>query len=331
VKAGIVGIAGPALTGRERRMIRVCPPAGVILFRRNIVTPEQVSGLVRDLRGVLPPRAVLMVDQEGGRVARLGPPYWAPHPPCGAIGALWDADQARAVRAAWIQGALIGAQVAAAGFDVVCAPVLDRRLPGAHDVVGDRAFHADPVAVGRLGRAMASGLLAAGVQPVAKHVPGHGRATADSHHHLPRVDATDLDADLLPFLISADMPWAMTAHIAYAAFDADWPATLSASVIQGVIRGRLDFSGVLVSDDLTMKALSGTPAELARRALAAGCDLVLHCSGVEQQTAEVLAACPDLPAAGIARMRAAAVRAAAARRPLDVRALAVERDRLLAA
>jgi beta-N-acetylhexosaminidase len=303
----------------------------VILFRRNIVTPNQLADLVRDLRGALPPGAVLLVDQEGGRVARLGPPHWAAHPPCGAIGALWDEDPFRATRAAWVQGALVGAQVAAAGFDVACAPVLDLRLPGAHGVIGDRAFHADPVAAGRLGRAMAAGLLAAGVQPVMKHAPGHGRAMADSHAQLPRVDADDLDADLLPFLINADAPWAMTAHIAYAAFDEERPATLSAAVIQGVIRARLDFSGVLVSDDLTMKALSGSADDLARRALAAGCDLALHCSGEPAETACLLVSCPSISAAAAGRMAAAAARARIARRPLDVPALSAERDALLAA
>lgn len=331
MKAAVVGLPGTFLEAATSDLFRLHPPAGVILFRRNIADPDQLLLLTQALRAVLPPGAVLMLDQEGGRVARLAPPHWAAHPACGRIGALWDTRPDDAARAAWVHGALIGAQVAAAGFTVACAPVLDLRLPGAHDVIGDRAFHADPVAVGRLGRSMAAGLLAAGVQPVIKHAPGHGRATADSHLALPVVAANDIDADLLPFLINADSPWAMTAHIVYPALDAALPATLSARVIQQVIRGRLDFSGVLVSDDLTMKALSGDPSSLAGQALAAGCDLALHCSGAPDATARLLADCPPASPATLGRLARAAGRAAAARTALDVVALRAERDALLAA
>ena len=261
-----------------------------------------------------------MVDQEGGRVARLRPPHWRAHPPPAALGSL---------RTAWVTGALIGLDCAAAGFDVVAAPVLDLGIAGAHAVIGDRALAEDPLAVARLGRAMAAGLLAAGVQPIAKHAPGHGRASVDSHLSLPIVEANHLDADLLPFALNADLPWAMSAHIVYPAWDTALPATLSPTVIETIIRGRIGFEGVLVTDDLAMKALSGVPADLARQALAAGCDIALYCSGELAPTADLLARCPPLTGAAAARLAAARALAARRRLPLDADDLAAERDRLL--
>jgi beta-N-acetylhexosaminidase len=328
-KAAIVGVAGPALTLEEAALLRAHPPAGVILFARNIADPDGLRELVKALRQVLPARAVLMVDQEGGRVARLRPPHWRAQPPAAAHGALYTCNPAAGVRAAWLTGALIGLDCAAAGFDVVCAPVLDLRVPGAHDVIGDRAFAADPREVARLGRAMAKGLLAAGVQPVAKHVPGQGRARTDSHVELPVVTDADLQADFLPFAANADLPWMMTAHVRYDALDPDAPATLSARILAGVVRDRFAFSGVLVSDDLAMQALEGTPAERALGALAAGCDLALYCSGEIAPTAELLRRCPTLTEAAAGRLQAARLRAAVLRVPLDGAALAVERNRLL--
>ena len=284
-------------------------------------SPTQLAALTADLRRTLPRGAVLMVDQEGGRVARLRPPHWRAHPPAAAL---------RSLRAAWLTGALIGLDCAAAGFDVVAAPVLDLAIPGAHSVIGDRALAGDPSAVARLGRAMAAGLLAAGMQPVAKHSPGHGRASVDSHLSLPRVEANHLDADLLPFALNADLPWAMSAHIVYPAWDAALPATLSPTVIEAIIRGRIGFEGVLVTDDLAMKALTGAPADLALQALAAGCDVALYCSGDLAPTAALLARCPALTEAAAARLRSARTLAARRQLPLDAAALAAERDRLLA-
>ncbi len=326
-RAAIVGIAGPALDPAEAALFRAHPPAGVILFRRNIADPAQLRLLVASLRTVLPPTAVLILDQEGGRVARLRPPHWTAHPAVGEIGVL---PLPRALRAAWLQGALIGAECAAAGFDTVCAPVLDRRLPGASDVIGDRAFAEDPAVVARLARALAAGLLAAGVQPVGKHAPGHGRATLDSHLALPTVAANDMDADLLPFAANPDLPWLMTAHIIYPVWDAARPATLSPTVIADVIRGRCGFRGVLVSDDLAMQALDGPPVARALGCLSAGCDIALYCPGDGEGTRAVLAAVPKLDEA--ARGRLAAARAIARRRrmALDVAALAEERAALLA-
>jgi beta-N-acetylhexosaminidase len=331
MKAAIVGIAGSALSDTEAALFRAHPPAGVILFTRNIVDPPQLAGLVATLRRVLPPEAVLMIDQEGGRVARLRPPHWRTHPPAAAIGRAFAACPATGLRAAWLTGALIGLDCAAAGFDVVCAPVLDLGLPGADAVIGDRAFAKDPESVARLGHAFADGLHSAGIQPVGKHAPGHGRAGTDSHAALPVVEAEDLAADLLPFARNADLPWLMTAHIRYSAWDADHPATLSPRIIAEVIRGRIGFHGVLVSDDLAMGALTGTPAKRAQRALAAGCDLGLYCPGDEDGTACVLAACPPLAPVAAERLAAARALAQDRRLALDPAALSAERDRLMSA
>jgi beta-N-acetylhexosaminidase len=318
VKAAIVGISGTELTAEERALFGAHPPAGVILFAPNIRDRPGLVALIASLRRALPREAVLMVDQEGGRVARLRPPAWRAHPPAAALGT---------IRRAWLSGALIGLECAEAGFDVVAAPVLDLAVPGAHDVVGDRAFASDPADVARFGRAFADGLLAAGIQPVGKHAPGHGRARVDSHLALPVVPANDLDADILPFARNADLPWMMTAHIVYPALDPDRPATLSPRVIGDVIRGRIGFQGVLVTDDLAMKALDGAPADRAAEALAAGCDLALFRGPTFAATEMMLTRCPYITEQG--RMRLAAARAMAARRRLclDAASLARERDR----
>jgi beta-N-acetylhexosaminidase len=245
IEAAIVGIAGLVLSEGEAALFRAHPPAGVILFSRNVENTAQLAALTASVRAVLPDGTVLMVDQEGGRVARLRPPHWRAHPPAARIGQLYEADPQAGRRAAWLTGALIGLQCAEAGFDVVAAPVLDRRVPGASDAIGDRAYAEDPEAVGLLGAAMANGLLAAGIQPVAKHLPGHGQALVDSHLELPRVDTSDLEPDVLPFRMNRALPWAITAHILYIALDAERPATLSPAVISQVIRKRIGFAGWL--------------------------------------------------------------------------------------
>ena len=329
-QAAIVGIAGPTLSPDEAALFHAHPPAGVILFARNVQDPPQLTALTAALRRALPPGAVLMVDQEGGRVARLRPPHWRAHPAAAAIGRLYTASRGAGLRAAFLTGALIGADAVTAGFDVVAAPVLDITVPGASDVIGDRAFARDPAAVARLGRAVAAGLLASGIQPVGKHAPGHGRALVDSHLALPRVTTPDLRADLAPFAALTALPWFLTAHIVYAAWDPHLPATLSPAVLRGIIRARLGFSGVLVTDDLAMHALTGSPAQRATAALGAGCDVALYCAGDLGPTAELLAAVPPLTAPAAARLAAARALAAARRLPLDVVALAAERDRLLA-
>ncbi len=329
-RAAIVGIAGPVLSPDEARAFRAYPPSGVILFARNIQDPGQLANLIGSLREVLPADADIMVDQEGGRVARLRPPHWLPHPPAAALGALFGANQAKGLRAAWLTGALIGLDCRAAGFTIAATPVLDISVPGAHDVIGDRAYAEHPVTVARLGRAVANGALAAGVLPVGKHAPGHGRARVDSHLSLPTVEQTDLSADIQPFALNADLPWMMTAHIVYRALDPALPATLSPTVIGTIIRGRIGFEGVLVTDDLAMKALSGAPADLASRALAAGCDIALYCSGDPDPTRALLRQCPPLTPAAQRRLTAGRSAAATRRLTLDRTALAAERDRLLA-
>ncbi len=321
----IIGLAGHDVSPAERELLSQQPPAGIILFARNIADPVQLASLVKELREILP-AARLMVDQEGGRVARLRPPHWQAHPPARAIGDLHARDAAAGLRAAWITGALIGAQCREAGFDVTAAPVLDVAAPDGHNVIGDRAFSADPQAVSVLGEAMARGLLAAGIQPIGKHAPGHGRARADSHLEMPVLDDV-ADADLIPFAANAWLPWMMTAHIRYTARDMQNPATQSPALVH-LIRG-LGFDGVLTTDDLAMHALTGTPGERAVRALQAGCDIALHCSGVLAETESVLAAIPPMTAAARARLDAATTMAAASRIDLEVSALSAERTKLL--
>lgn len=313
VRAAIIGLSGFVLTAAEAAMLRATPPAGVILFRRNVRNPAQLRALTASIREELGQDAPILVDQEGGRVARLRPPEWPAFPPA-------SVHEGGSAAAAAANAALLGAECAAMGLDVVCAPVLDLRLPGAHDVIGDRAFSDQPMEVTRLGQAWIEGLMAAGCIPVIKHIPGHGRATADSHLSLPRVeaDAATLAADIAPFgaVCARDAGrhlWAMTAHITYAAIDPDQPATLSRRLIEGTIRSEIGFDGVLVSDDLTMGALAGLSDRLAAESLAAGCDLVLHCNGVLADTAELLRDCPPLTERAASRMATARALVQAAR------------------
>jgi beta-N-acetylhexosaminidase len=327
MKPAIIGLAGLALTPDEAALLRAEQPAGVILFARNVHHPAQLQALTAALRGVLP-EALVMADQEGGRVARLRPPHWRAHPPAGAIGALHARNAEAGLRAAWLTGALIGSECVRAGVNVVAAPVLDVGAPDGHDVIGDRAFAAGPQAVAALGGEMARGLLAAGVQPVGKHAPGHGRARADSHLELPVLDDVT-EADLVPFRENAWLPWMMTAHIRYTALDMLHPATQSPAIIGGVIR-KLGFQGVLTTDDLAMQALTGTPGERAAASLAAGCDVALHCSGVLADSVDVLRAIAAASPASLARLAAAGAAARQAERALDEPALAAERAALLA-
>ncbi len=281
--AAVFGCSGTVLGDAERRFFAETDPLGFILFARNIDTPAQVRALVACLReSVGRADAPILIDQEGGRVQRLAPPGWRRAPAAAAFGRLAARDPSAAEDLVRLNYRLIGRDLADLGIDVDCAPVVDVPVPGADDVIGDRAFGDDPDRVARLGRAAMDGLLDEGVLPVVKHCPGHGRATADSHKRLPVVDASyeALEKrDFAPFRALADAPWAMTAHVVYTAIDADAPATLSAKVIAEIIRGAIGFSGVLVSDDLSMRALGGPFEERARAALAAGCDLVLHCNG----------------------------------------------------
>lgn len=330
MKSAVVGVAGPALGRAEVALLRAEAPAGVILFARNVQDPAQLRRLIADVRELLPADAVVLVDQEGGRVARLRPPHWPARPAAARLGALHADDPASGLGAAWLAGALVGLDCADAGFDVACAPVLDLAVPGATCAIGDRAFAAEPGCVAALGGAFAAGLLAAGVQPVAKHAPGHGRALVDSHEVLPHVgrDAS-LDADMAPFAANAGLPWMMTAHVLYGGLDPARPGTLSPCVIADAIRGVIGFEGVLVSDDLCMGALSGEPGALAAAAVSAGCDLALHCSGRFEESAAVLAAVPQCSSATLDRLAAARALAQASRQTLDRPALEAELAGLL--
>ncbi|MDB5412808.1 MAG: beta-N-acetylhexosaminidase [Rubritepida sp.] len=308
MRAAIIGVSGLRLTVEEAALLRRLSPLGVILFARNVADPVQLRTLTAELREVLGADAPILVDQEGGRVARLKPPHWKAHPPA----ASFEAGPAAAGQA---EAAAIGAECWAVGLDVVCAPLLDLRLPGMHQVIGDRAFSADPAEVVRLGAAWIAGLRQGGVLPVVKHIPGHGRATLDSHEDLPVVTASRgmLTLDFAPFRdLAADDLWAMTAHILYTALDAERCATLSPDVIGRVIRGEIGFGGFLLSDDLGMKALRGDFGGLTVAALDAGCDAVLHCSGVLAETAAVLEACPALTPAALRRFGASRGQARAA-------------------
>lgn len=329
MRAAILGLPGPALDPETRAPLAQHPPAGVILFARNIETPDQLRRLTADLRAALPPGAVIAVDQEGGRVARLRPPHFTAHPAASRIGAVFARNQHAGRRAAFLHGMLIGAECAALGFDMVCAPVLDRAVPGATTAIGDRAFDADPETVALLSRAMAEGLAAGGVIPVMKHLPGHGRALADSHLALPELADID-EADLLAFQRNADLPCAMTAHLLYRAVDQDNPATLSARLIAEVIRGRIGFGGLLLSDDLAMHALQGAPEHRAQACLRAGCDIALYCPGEVAQNRSVLEHCPPLSVTAEARLHQARDFVAARAVPCDIAAASAERASLLA-
>lgn len=298
--AAIFGLSGPRLEERERAFFRAANPLGFILFARNCIGEAQVRALVQELKDCLGrDDAPILIDQEGGRVQRLKPPNWRDAPAGARFAALAVQSEDDAVEAAWINARLMADDLAALGITVDCAPVLDVPVPGAHDIIGDRAYGTTPEQVALLGRAVCAGLLAGGVLPVVKHVPGHGRAGADSHASLPVVEAgRELleRTDFAPFRALNDMPWAMTAHVVYAAIDAGAPATTSPRVLGEVVRGWIGFDGLLVSDDLCMKALAGRPEENAAAALAAGVDVALHCNGAPAEMEAIAGVCPSLGA-----------------------------------
>lgn len=333
VRAFISGCRGPELCPEERAFFRETQPWGLILFGRNIVDHDQIRAICADFRDAVGrDDAPVLIDQEGGRVQRIRPPLSMSHPPAASYGALHAADAAAAVAAAKVGAELIAAELAALGVTVDCLPVLDLPVDGMTDAIGDRAYARDADAVATLGRAVVDGALAGGVLPVIKHMPGHGRATVDSHHHLPRVSASreTLEAsDFRPFAALKDAPLGMTGHIVFEAIDPERPATLSPIVVSEIIRGYIGFDGLLMTDDLSMKALKGGLGRSAASALAAGCDLALHCNGDMGEMTEVAAAAPRLEGRSAER----AARALALVRPpaeVDVAALAAERDRLLA-
>jgi len=317
--AAIFGCAGHGLTEREAAFFRDAAPWGFILFKRNVDSPEQVRALVDQLRATVGRAdAPVLIDQEGGRVARLTPPHWRRYPPGHAYGQIPSAEARSDI--AWLGARLMARDLFDLGINVDCAPVLDVPAPQGHEIIGDRAYGDGPEVVAGLGRAAAMGLLAGGVLPIIKHIPGHGRAAADSHLDLPIVDASmpELEArDFAPFRALADMPLAMTAHVVYAAVDPTLPATTSPKVIGTVIRDWIGFDGLLISDDLSMKALSGDFADRARDSLSAGCDIVLHCNGDAKEMAAVAGGSCLLDGDAARRAGAALGRIAAGPAPFD--------------
>jgi beta-N-acetylhexosaminidase len=322
-RAFITGIEGLELTAAERAFLREADPWGLILFKRNVKSRQQVFALIGEFRTCLGRAdAPVLVDQEGGRVQRLGPPEWPKYPPGAAYGALFDLDPEAGLDAARLGARLIAADLEEVGIDVDCLPLADVPVRGAADVIGDRAYGHDAAKVSAIAGALAAGLLDGGVLPVLKHLPGHGRANADSHERLPVVEAPRgaLEAsDFLAFQPLAGLPLGMTAHVVYAAVDPVGAATVSPRVIAEVVRGFIGFDGALMSDDLSMQALSGTLAERTRAALAAGCDLALHCNGRMREMQEVAGAAPVLSGDAARRVAAALARRSEAS-PIDVAA-----------
>lgn len=321
--AAIFGCSGLTLSKTETAFFRDAQPWGFILFARNIETPDQVRALVRELRETVGrDDAPVLIDQEGGRVARLGPPHWGRYPPGQAYGQLPANDPLLRREITRLGARLLAHDLTDLGINVDCVPVLDVPVEGAHDIIGDRAYAKHPDGVASLGRAACEGLIAGGVLPVIKHIPGHGRASADSHLDLPVVDTPfeELDAwDFAPFRVLSDMPMAMTAHVVYSAVDRKRPATTSKKAMRKVIRGVIGYDGLVMSDDLSMKALGGDFASRAADSLAAGCDVVLHCNGDMAEMKQVMKGTKRLSGQAARRARAALGRIVRTPEPFDVK------------
>jgi beta-N-acetylhexosaminidase len=324
MRAFITGIAGTALTDEERHFLKEAAPWGLIIFNRNVSDPDGLRCLIDDFRSVVGHAAPVLIDQEGGRVQRLGPPHWPHYPPGAAYGAAYERDRELGLAAARLGARLIAADLAGVGIDVDCMPVADVPVAGGDPIMGDRAFGSEAGKVAALAGAFAQGLAEGGVLPVLKHMPGHGRANVDSHKDLPIVTAdraTLETTDFAAFRPLASLPLGMTAHVVFTAFDSDAPATTSATIVGDVIRDSIGFQGLLMSDDISMAALSGSLAERTEAAISAGCDVVLHCNGRLPEMRAVAAAAP--PLSGEAARRAAA--ALAMKRPALPIDLAVAR------
>ena len=328
----IFGLSGLTLTADERAFFKDADPAGYIVFGRNVESRAQLRALtdsLRDLHGR--DRLLITIDQEGGRVARMKPPEWLSYPAGAAFDRLFDLAPASAIEAARANAEALGHDLAEVGITCTHAPVLDVRQPGAHDVIGDRAYGSEPLRVAAIGRAVLDGLARAGVVGTIKHMPGHGRAMADSHKELPTVTASaaELESDIAPFKALADAPMAMTGHIRFTAWDADHPATQSPFVVAEIIRKRIGFDGLLLTDDLDMQALDGTVPQRAEVALAAGCDIALNCWAKLDDMAGIAARCPAMSAATAQRLdRALAVTRLDGASGIQVELLA-KRDALL--
>jgi beta-N-acetylhexosaminidase len=308
-RAFITGVSGLELTAEEREFIGSARPWGFILFKRNIETPSQVALLVGEMRNAIGnPEAPVLIDQEGGRVQRFGPPHWPVYPPGAVFGVLYDIDPALGLSAARLSARLIAADLIASGVTVDCLPLADVPVPSADAVIGNRAYGTEPGKVAAIARAVTEGLKQGGILPVLKHIPGHGRATTDTHFKLPEVDTPRAElerTDFAAFQPLADLPMAMTAHVVFSALDSAHPATTSATIIEQVIRGVIGFQGLLMSDDVSMNALAGSIAERTRAIFAAGCDMVLHCNGKLDEMREVAAATPELSGKALERARRA--------------------------
>jgi beta-N-acetylhexosaminidase len=330
-RAVILGCTGEKLSADEGNFFRDADPLGFILFRRNCRFPDQVRQLVAALRDAIGRSdAPILIDQEGGRVARLRPPCWRLYPSAARLGSLPDPQAEAAVR---LGARLIADDLEQLGITVDCLPVLDVPVDGADPVIGDRAYGTEPGRVTTLARAASEGLLEGGVLPVLKHIPGHGRARVDSHHACPVVETETQElmrSDFAPFRALAAMPWAMSAHIVYRAIDSTAPATLSRRVISEVIRGVIGFDGVLVSDDLSMRALGEGIAERAERALTAGCDLVLHCNADRSEMEAIAAATGPISALAVGRLARAETVRRRGRQPFDRREAEAHFEALLA-
>jgi len=331
-KAFITGVAGTNLSAEERNFIAAERPWGFILFKRNVAEPAQVTALTDQLRAAVgEPNAPVLIDQEGGRVQRLSPPHWPLYPPGAAFGSLYDIDAALGLRAALLSARLIGDDLAELGVTVDCLPLADVPVAGADAVIGNRAYGTEPTKVSAIARAVTVGLAQGGILPVLKHIPGHGRATADTHLRLPVVDTAQAElekTDFAAFRPLVDLPMAMTAHVVFSAYDPAHPATTSATMIETVIRGLIGFQGLLMSDDVSMNALAGSIAERTRAIFAAGCDLVLHCNGKLDEMREVASETPELSGKALIR----AERALASRKPpvpFDRAAARAELDALI--
>lgn len=332
-RAFITGVSGTELTADERAFIRAERPWGFILFKRNVATPAQVAALVAELRSVAnAPDAPVLIDQEGGRVQRLGPPHWPVYPPGAVFSTLYDTDSALGLTAARLSARLIAADLADLGITVDCLPLADVPVPGADAVIGNRAYGTSPDKVAAIARAVTEGLEQGSVLPVLKHIPGHGRATADTHFKLPTVDTPQDElerTDFAAFKPLADLPMAMTAHVVFSAVDPAHPATTSATMIAQVIRGAIGFQGLLMSDDVSMNALAGSIAERTRAIFAAGCDMALHCNGNIEEMREVAGQTSELSGRALERANAA-LAARKAPQPFDRVAARAELDALIA-
>jgi beta-N-acetylhexosaminidase len=328
----ILAFEGLSLTDAERGFFREVDPAGYIVFARNCGDRTQLRALTNSLRDLAGRTDVpILIDQEGGRVMRMKPPEWPAFPAGWRFAELYEKAPISAIEAARVNAQALALLLAEMGINVDCLPLLDVRQQGANDVIGDRALGAEPMQVAALGKAVLDGLEAGGVLGVVKHMPGHGRSMVDSHKEMPVAEASEaeLEVDIAPFRKLNDAPMGMTAHLLYPAWDKARPGSLSPIVIGDVIRRRIGFDGLLMSDDLAMGALTGSPGERARAAIGAGCDLALFCSGVIEENQDVAASLGDITPVALQRLERAMARISSAPSPADYGELAAKRDALL--